>query len=151
MGSAARNCRSVELDGMHVVLTVATADGTITAITDKEEGANYSALVDSEIVISGVAAPLVNLRRQMTGARLLFPGMKTITVTEPAPPDPFLLPVQSLSSLLQYSPQGDSPHRIHVRGRVTLWWPGQTVCIVDETRRALHRDHRFALYSTRGT
>ena len=125
--------RSVELDGMHVVLTVATADGTITATTDKEEGANYSALVDSEIVISGVAAPLVNLRRQMTGARLLFPGMKTITVTEPAPPDPFLLPVQSLSSLLQYSPQGDSPHRIHVRGRVTLWWPGQTVCIVDET------------------
>jgi len=64
--------RSVELDGMHVVLTVATADGTITAATDKEEGANYSALVDSEIVISGVAAPLVNLRRQMTGHVFYF-------------------------------------------------------------------------------
>jgi diguanylate cyclase (GGDEF)-like protein len=125
--------RSVEFDGMHVVLTVAAPDGTLSATTDKEEGANYSALVDSDIVISGVAAPLVNSRRQLTGVRLLFPGMKTITITEPAPPDPFLLPVRSLSSLLQYSPHPASSHRIHVRGRVTLSWPGQTVCIVDKT------------------
>jgi diguanylate cyclase (GGDEF)-like protein len=124
---------SVEFDGMHVVLTVATADGTITATTDKENGANYSALVDSEVVIRGMAAPLVNSRRQMTGERLLFPGMKSITIEAPAPPDPFLLPVRSLSSLLQYSPAVASPHRIHVRGRVTLSWPGRTVCIVDET------------------
>src|SRR5579863_8678296 len=81
---------SVELDEMHVVLTVATADGTVTATTDKEEGANYAALVDSEIVIRGVAAPLVNSRRQMTGARLLLPGLKTISVTAPAPSDAFL-------------------------------------------------------------
>jgi len=31
---------SVEFDGMHVVLTVATPDGTISATTDKEDGAN---------------------------------------------------------------------------------------------------------------
>ena len=80
-----------------------------------------------------MAAPLVNSRRQMTGERLLFPGMKSITIEAPAPPDPFLLPVRSLSSLLQYSPAVASPHRIHVRGRVTLSWPGRTVCIVDET------------------
>jgi diguanylate cyclase (GGDEF)-like protein len=118
---------------MHVVLTVATADGTVTATTDKEDGTNYSALVDSEIVIRGVAAPLVNSRRQLTGIRLLFPGMKTVTITEPAPSDPFLLPVRSLSSLLQYSPHAASLHRIHLRGRVTLSWPGHTVCVVDQT------------------
>ncbi len=125
--------RSVEFDGMHVVLTVATPDGTISATTDKEEGANYSALVDSEIVVHGVAAPLVNSRRQLTGVRLLFPGMKTLFVRTPAPADPFLLPTLPLSSLLQYSPHPASSHRIHVRGRVTLSWPKQTVCIVDKT------------------
>jgi len=125
--------RSAEIDGMHVVLTVATGDGTIRATADKEDGANYPALVDAEVVIRGVAAPLVNARRQMTGMRLLFPGMETLTVTKAAPPDPFLLPVRTLSSLLQYSPHTLSAHRIHLRGRVTLSWPGQTVCIVDET------------------
>jgi diguanylate cyclase (GGDEF)-like protein len=125
--------QSVEFDGMHVVLTVATPDGAISATTDREEGANYSALVDSEIVIHGVAAPLVNARRQLTGVRLLFPGMKTLYVRRPAPADPFLLPALPLSSLLQYSPHPASSHRIHVRGRVTLSWPGQTVCIVDKT------------------
>jgi diguanylate cyclase (GGDEF)-like protein len=124
---------SVEFDGMHVVLTMATPDGTISATTDREEGANYSVLVDSEIVLHGVAAPLVNARRQLTGVRLLFPGMKTLSVRTPAPADPFLLPTLSLSSLLQYSPRPSSSHRIHVRGRVTLSWPGQTVCIVDKT------------------
>lgn len=124
---------SAEVEGMHVVLTVATADGTITATTDKESVASYSGLVDAEIQIRGTAAPLANSRRQMTGARLLFPGMKSITIVEPAPPDPFLLPVRSLSSLLQYSPSVASPHRLHVRGRVTLSWPGRTVCVVDET------------------
>jgi len=124
---------SVEFDGMHVVLTVATPDGAISATTDKEEGTNYFALVDSDIVIRGVAAPLVNARRQLTGVRLLFPGMKTLSVKTPAPADPFLLPTLPLSSLLQYSPNPASSHRIHVRGRVTLSWPGQTVCIVDKT------------------
>jgi diguanylate cyclase (GGDEF)-like protein len=124
---------SVEFDGMHVVLTLATPDGTLSATTDKEDGANYSALVDSDIVIQGINAPLVNARRQLTGVRLLFPGMNTISVRTPAPADPFSLPTLPLSSLLQYSPHPASSHRIHVRGRVTLSWPGQTVCIVDKT------------------
>jgi diguanylate cyclase (GGDEF)-like protein len=124
---------SVELEGMHVVLTVATPDGTLSATTDKEDGVNYFALVDSEIVIQGVAAPLVNSRRQLTGVRILFPGIKTISIKTPAPADPFSLPTLPLSTLLQYSPQPASSHRIHVRGRVTLWWPGRTVCIVDKT------------------
>jgi diguanylate cyclase (GGDEF)-like protein len=124
---------SVEFDGMHVVLTVATPDGTLSSTTDKEYGANYFTLVDSEIVIQGVAAPLVNSRRQLTGVRLLFPGMKTISVKTPAPPDPFSLPIFPLSTLLQYSPHPASSHRIHVRGRVTLSWPGEIVCIVDKT------------------
>jgi len=125
--------RSAQLDGMHDVITLATNDGTITATTDKEDGANYSALIDSEVILRGVAAPLVNSRRQLTGMRLLFPGMKTLSIIAPAAPDPFLLPVRSLSSLLQYSPYPASSHRVHVRGRVTLSWPGQTVCIVDDS------------------
>lgn len=122
---------SVETDGMHVVLTLATDDGLITATTVKQEGANYASLVDCKILIPAVAAPLVDNKRQMVGVRLLFPDFKAIKVEEPAPVDPFALPLRPLNSLLQYSPATPFQHRVHIRARVTLHWPGRTLCILD--------------------
>lgn len=122
---------AVEVDGMHVILTVSTDDGSLTATTVKEAGADYSRLVDSKILLRGVAAPLVDPKRRMLGVRILFPGLSTVTVEEPAPANPFSRPVQHLSDLLRYSARGLSPHRIHVRGTVTLSWPGERVCIAE--------------------
>ena len=122
---------SVESYGTHEVLTLATNDGLITATTVKEDGANYAALVDSKVIIPAVAAPLVDNNRQMMGVRLLFPEFNAITVEEAAPVDPFALPIRRLSSLFQYSSVLALQHRVHVRGRVTLQWPGRRICIVD--------------------
>ena len=122
---------SVETDGMHVVLTLATDDGLITATTVKQDGANYTSLVDCKILIPAVAAPLVDNKRQMVGVRLLFPDFKAIKVEEPAPVDSFALPLRRLNSLVQYSPATPFQHRVHIRGRVTLHWPGRTLCIQD--------------------
>lgn len=123
--------RSAEPDARHVVLTVATPDGTFTATTVREEHANYDALVDSKILLRGVAAPLVDAKRRLLGIRILFPGLSTVSVEEAAPPEGFSLPVQPLSQLLRYSSTVPRPHRIHVRGTVTLSWPGQRVCVAD--------------------
>lgn len=120
-----------EVDGMHVILTVSTGDGTLTATTVKEAGADYSSLIDSEILLRGVAVPLTDPKRRMLGSRILFPGLSTVTVEEAAPDDPFTLPVQHLSDVFRYSPKGISPHRVHVRGVVTLSWPGERVCIAE--------------------
>jgi diguanylate cyclase (GGDEF)-like protein len=122
---------SVETDGMHVLLTLATDDGMITATTVKQDGANYTSLVDCKILIPAVAAPLVDDKRRMVGVRLLFPDFKAIKVEEPATVDPFALPLRPLNSLLQYSPATPFQHRVHIRGRVTLHWPGRTLCIQD--------------------
>ena len=122
---------SVESDGMHVILTLATNEGVCTATTVKQDGANYAGLSDAKVLIPGVAAPLVDNKRQMMGVRLLFPDFQAITVEEPAPLDPFALPLQPLGSLLKYSPLMLLQHRVHVRGRVTLHWPGRTLCILD--------------------
>ena len=123
---------AAEVDGMHAILTIATDDGTLTATTVREMDADYSKLIDSKILLRGVAAPLVDTKRRMLGVRILFPGLRTVTVEEPAPADPFSLPVQHLSDLLRYSAKGSSPHRIHVRGTVTLSWPGERVCIAED-------------------
>lgn len=124
---------SVEVDGMHVIFTIATDDGTLTATTIKEVGADYKRLVDSKVLLDGVAAPLVDPKRRMLGVRILFPGLSTLRVEEPAPADPFTLAPQHLSDLLRYSASGPSPHRVHVRGTVTLSWPGERVCIAEKT------------------
>ena len=122
---------SVESYGMHEVLTLATNDGLLTATTVKEDGANYAGLVDSKVMIPAVAAPLVDNNRQMMGVRLLFPEFRAIAVEEAGPVDPFALPIRHLNSLLQYSSVLTLQHRVHVRGRVTLHWPGRTLCILE--------------------
>src|ERR1019366_7798810 len=73
--------------------------------------------------------PFFNPSRQLAGARLFFPSMAQVHVEEPAVSDPFGLPVRTIGSLLRYEPNTTFRHRVHVRGRVTLQWPGRSLCI----------------------
>src|ERR1019366_8962870 len=118
--------------GGNVTLNVAMSDGTIGATTLEEKGRNYSSgLVDATVRIRGSAAPFYTKNRQLTGARLFFPNLTQVTVVEPSPADPYALPVRSIDSLLQFTPNITFLHRKHVRGRVTLQRPGQSLCIQD--------------------
>jgi signal transduction histidine kinase/DNA-binding response OmpR family regulator len=118
--------------GGDVTLNVAMSDGTIGATTVEEKGRNYSSgLVDATVRIRGSVAPFYTKNRQLTGARLFFPNLTQVTVVEPAPADPYVLPVGPIDSLLQFTPNIAFLHRKHVRGRVTLQRPGQSLCIQD--------------------
>jgi diguanylate cyclase (GGDEF)-like protein len=122
---------SVERDASDFVLTLATSDGPLTATTPALAGEDYTILIDAKVLIRGVAGPLFNESQEMTGVRLLSPGLAAVTVEEPPPVDPFSLPVHPLDSLLQYSPNLVLRHRVRVRGRVTLHWPRRWVCVQD--------------------
>ena len=117
--------------GRNVSLDLSLSDGTITASTIKEVGADYDSLVDAKVRLRGNQAPLFNSRGAMTGAYLLFPGRAQVIVEEPAPIRPFTSPVSSVSSLLRFTPKPESTHRVHLRGTVTLAWPGRMLCIQD--------------------
>ncbi len=91
-----------------------------------------AALVDAKIRLRGNEAPLFNHQLQMTGVHLFFPNRAQVTVEEPAPARPFALPVSPVSGLLRFTPDSASHHRVHVRGTVTLAWPGRLLCIQDE-------------------
>jgi diguanylate cyclase (GGDEF)-like protein len=122
---------SVDLEGVYAMLTLDTNDGVLTATTDKQDGVNYASLIDAKVIIPGVVGPLIGDNRELIGVRLLFPNFSAIQVEEPAPADPYRLPVQSLSSLLRFSPVMSLHHRVHLRGRVNLDWPGRKLCIQD--------------------
>jgi signal transduction histidine kinase/DNA-binding response OmpR family regulator len=125
---------SVAASGGNVTLNVAMSDGAIGATTVKETGRDYSGLVDATVRIRGSSAPLFTKNRQMTGSRLFFPNLTQVTILVPAPADPYAVPVRPIDSLLQFTPNIAFLHRAHVRGRVTLQRPGQSLCIQDASQ-----------------
>lgn len=116
-----------------IVMQVAMRDGTISATLPREAGADYSHLVDSRVKLDANAAPLFNGDGQMIGARLLVPNLSSIKILEPGPVDAFGLPLRTIGSLGRFSSMAALPRRVHVRGRVTLSYPGSLVCVRDET------------------
>jgi signal transduction histidine kinase/CheY-like chemotaxis protein len=123
--------RSVAQSGHDVTVTLALGDGMIRAVTLLEAGADYARLVDSTVLLHANAAPLWTKKRQMVGVRLLFPSLAEIRIEEPAPVNPFSLPSRSINTLLRFAPGVTFVHRVRVRGRVTLQWPGQWLFIQD--------------------
>jgi diguanylate cyclase (GGDEF)-like protein len=126
--------RSVTDLGKNVDLKIAMIDGSLSATTVREADVDYARLVDAKVRIHGNAAPVFNRRSQMTGARLLFPDLKRLKVEQAAIRDPFALPVLPVEQLLRYTPNIAFRRRVHVRGRVSLEWPGRSLCIQDATQ-----------------
>jgi PAS domain S-box-containing protein len=125
---------SVEPSGHNLSVVLALADGTIDGITHGEPGADYSGFVDARVLVHANAAPLWTKNGQMVGARLLFPSLSFVQIEERGPPDPFSLPVRPINSLLRFEPGSKFIHRVHVRGRVALQWPGRWVYIEDDSQ-----------------
>src|ERR1039458_6038180 len=125
--------RSVVVSEWNAALDLTLTDGTLRATTLREKGVDYDRLIDARVKMRANEAPLFNKDRQTTGARLFFPSMETVTIEEPAPADPFALSIRPISGLLRYMPSQTFLHRVHVRGRVTLQWPGRLLCIQDAT------------------
>ena len=90
-----------------------------------------SQLVDARIRVHGVAGTSYNNKRQLTGFHLLVPSSEHVTIVEPPIADPFSAPIRLSRSLMAYSLQGEREHRIHLRGVVTLHWPGEALFIKD--------------------
>jgi diguanylate cyclase (GGDEF)-like protein len=124
---------SVDVSGNNITFKLALRDGEMAATTVKEPGADYDRFIDAKVRIRGVAGSLFNRRSQIVGVQLLFPGLATLNVEEPAPQRPFELPISPISDLMRYAPNRVFSHRVHVRGSVTLLWPGRLICIQDGT------------------
>jgi PAS domain S-box-containing protein len=122
---------SVVQSGHDVSIAIALADGMVRALTMPEPGADYARLVDAKVIIHANAAPVWTKHGQMVGARLLFPSLAQLRVEEPAPVDPFSLPARPIDTLLRFEPGINFVHRVRVRGKVTLQWPGRWIYIQD--------------------
>ena len=117
-----------------VTLDLALGDGRVSATTPRARGVDYNRLIDAKVRLHANVAPFFNAYRQLAGAHLFFPSMAQVQVEEPAVSDPFKLPVRTIGSLLRYEPNITFRHRVRLRGRVTLQWPGRLLCVQDATQ-----------------
>ncbi|MBI2925078.1 MAG: PAS domain S-box protein [Verrucomicrobia bacterium] len=126
--------RTVALDRGHALLSVDVGEGRLDVfLPGFAEASPPTHLVDAGVTIRGVCAALVNQRQQSLGIKMFCPGLDFVTVTEPAPTDPFAAPTRAIRSLLQFSTTEDSNHRVKVEGVVTLQRGGRNLFIQDDT------------------
>lgn len=117
-----------------VTLRLELEDGPIDVTMIRTPGAKYSNLVDAQVTVRANAAPTLNSDGQMIGVHLQSPNISALQVLEPAPSDPFAHAANPISRLLHWGILSTPFHRIHMRGNVTLQWPGSMLCIRDATR-----------------
>jgi diguanylate cyclase (GGDEF)-like protein len=117
-----------------VVLNLELPDGPLPVLIIRDPGATYSNLVDAQVRIHANAAPTMNTDGQMIGVHLQSPNLSALQVVEPAPSDPFARPPIPIEGLLKWGHFSTPMHRVHLRGNVTLQWPGSMLCIRDATR-----------------
>ena len=93
--------------------------------------ADYASLVDARVAVRGACGALFNEKRQLIGVQMFVPSREQVHIEEAAHADPYTLPVFSTSSLMQFTPETISGHRIRVQGIVTLYKPGRFLYIQD--------------------
>jgi signal transduction histidine kinase/DNA-binding response OmpR family regulator len=94
-------------------------------------------LIDTRARIRGVCGTLFNQRRQMMGIQLFVPNLEAITVVNQAQrQEPFSLPVQTIDSLLRFSPTQEIGQRVRIQGTLTLQ-DGRFLYLQDETGATL--------------
>jgi signal transduction histidine kinase len=91
-------------------------------------------LVDGTLQIRGVCFHKFNQKHQFYQMYLLVPEGETVIVKEPPVARPFDLPLQDISSLLQFAQSGNFGHRVRVQGIVTHCKPGEFIYIHDHER-----------------
>ena len=88
---------------------------------------------DAEVRVQAVCLYQFNQKRQVLTPVLQVPAGVPVRVEKTAPSDPYSATVRSADSLLRFTPDGPTGHRIHVRGIVTHCQPGSLVWMRDES------------------
>ncbi len=128
--------RSASGEGMHLTLEIVEGERRLKVFIPESHLPDAARLVDAKVRIRGVGAGLFNQKNQLIGVILDAPNQDYVLVAEPAPPDPYALPVRPINSLVRFTPTGASGHRARVQGVVTLQ-QGGSLFIKDQTE-SLH-------------
>jgi diguanylate cyclase (GGDEF)-like protein len=118
----------------YITLQMVMTGGVVGVSMLREQGVDYNHLVDARILVHANAAPMFNRVDQIMGVRLMAPGLSAVQILEASQANPYQQPVVLIDDLMRWNQLASQRHRVHVRGRVTMLWPGVLFCIRDTTR-----------------
>jgi diguanylate cyclase (GGDEF)-like protein len=101
----------------------------------------------SRVSVVGVCGTIFNDRRQSIGTRLFVSDASSVTVLRPGPADPFDRPLESLSNVRQFEPDGRDVDAVRVRGTVTFFQKDQGLYIENDGRGILVHGEQFPALS----
>jgi len=121
---------SVDLDKGHARMKLVLPDGEITVrVPGFASSPLPSNLVAAHVRIRGACGTAMNSKRHLIGVDMLVQGLAEIEVTKMAM-DPSDMPVESLSAVLGFRPQGLAD-RVRVQGVLTFQHQGRSFYISD--------------------
>jgi signal transduction histidine kinase len=100
-------------------LEVAVQGGRVPVQVHNADPASLVTLVDAIVRARGCCSTEYNQKRQFTGVILHLHSAAFLSVDEPAPADPFILPAQSIEQLTRFNTQGGVVRRAKVMGVIT--------------------------------
>jgi PAS domain S-box-containing protein len=124
--------RTAREESGHSVLELALSSGRL-AVRIPLVDATIPRLVDATVRLRGVCGGLFNQKRQLVGVQLFVPSLAYVRVDEKPASDPYAIALRPIASLLQFTPQGVSGHRVRMQGVVTLQRGGRSLFVEDET------------------
>ena len=95
-----------EEESQNFLIDLALGGERFTAYSRQLPVTNAEELVESVVKVRGVCSTLFNRLRQLFGFRLLVPRETDLVIEKPASANPFAVPTQGISSLLQFTAQG---------------------------------------------
>jgi signal transduction histidine kinase/DNA-binding response OmpR family regulator len=127
--------RSAETQAEMLALVVASGQMQVEVKLPRAQAAGYESLIDARVQIDGTVGPVFDQRHQLVGVNVYTPGLGQIHVLEPAPADPFSLPIKKVRNLFEYTPGANPDHRVRIRGVVAGRW-GNAWFVTDGTESA---------------
>ena len=110
-------------------LRVLLDGGYVDAQVDSNDASALNDLLDSEVVITGVAGGKFDGKRQLTGIALHVARLSDIKIVKRAAPSPWSLPATPMDQVLSVYHVKNLTQRVRVEGTVTYFEPGSALVL----------------------
>ncbi len=122
-----------ERDDDHLFLSLAEGENRCWIYMPNPDGKDPLNALDARVRVRGVVAGDFNKQKQLSGFQLFVNGPSDVEIIARAPTNAFQSPVRDIAELSRYAARRSGEHRVHVRGVVTLHWPGRATIVQDAT------------------
>jgi diguanylate cyclase (GGDEF)-like protein len=125
-------------------LQMLTDGGTIDAVVDSDDPAQFQGLLDADVEVIGAASGKFDGKMQQTGVLLHLSSIADVKVLVPGAVNPLSLPVTPMDRILRGYHVQNLSQRIRVHGAITYYHPGSALVLQSGSKSLWIQTHTWA-------